>query len=36
MRDTVSPGLRQTLQALKLGQMLATLPDQLTLARHPR
>jgi hypothetical protein len=28
MRDTVSPDLRQTLRALKLGQMLATLPDR--------
>ena len=33
-RDTVSPDLRTTLQALKLGQMLDTLPDRLTLARQ--
>jgi hypothetical protein len=36
MRDTVSPDLRQTLRALKLGQMLATLPDRLTLARQQK
>jgi hypothetical protein len=30
MQDTVSPDLRQTLRALKLGQTLATLPDRLT------
>lgn len=36
MRDTVSPDLRQTLRALKLGQMLATLQDRLTLARHQK
>jgi DNA replication protein DnaC len=34
MRDAVSPDLRTTLRALKLGQMLATLPDRLTLARQ--
>lgn len=36
MRDTVSPDLRQTLRALSLGQMLATLPDRLTLARQQK
>ena len=34
MRDPVSRDLRKTLRALKLGQMLATLPDRLTLARQ--
>jgi DNA replication protein DnaC len=32
LRAAVSPDLRTTLRALKLGQMLATLPDRLTLA----
>jgi DNA replication protein DnaC len=36
MRDAVSPDLRQTLRALKLGQMLATLPERLTLARQQK
>jgi len=36
MRDAVSPDLRKTLRALKLGQMLATLPDRLTLARQQK
>jgi DNA replication protein DnaC len=36
MRDAVSPDLRATLRALKLGQMLATLPDRLTLARQQK
>jgi ABC-type thiamine transport system ATPase subunit len=36
MRDTVSADLRTTLRALKLGQMLATLPDRLTLARQQK
>jgi DNA replication protein DnaC len=36
MRDPVSPDLRTTLRALKLGQMLATLPDRLTLARQQK
>jgi DNA replication protein DnaC len=36
MRDTVSPDLRATLRALKLGQMLDTLPDRLTLARQQK
>jgi DNA replication protein DnaC len=36
MRDTVSPDLRKTLRALKLGQMLPTLPDRLTLARQQK
>ena len=34
MRDAVSPDLRATLRALKLGQMLDTLPDRLALARQ--
>jgi len=36
LRDAVSPDLRTTLRALKLGQMLATLPDRLTLARQQK
>ena len=36
MRDAVSPDLRATLRALKLGQMLDTLPDRLTLARQQK
>ena len=36
MRDPVSPDLRATLRALKLGQMLATLPERLTLARQQK
>jgi DNA replication protein DnaC len=36
MRDAISPDLRKTLRALKLGQMLDTLPDRLTLARQQR
>jgi DNA replication protein DnaC len=36
MRDGLSPELRQTLRALKLGQMLATLPERLTLARQQK
>jgi len=36
IRDAVSPDLRMTLRALKLGQMLATLPDRLTLARQQK
>jgi DNA replication protein DnaC len=36
MRDAVSPDLRTTLRALKLGQMLDTLPDRLTLARQQK
>ena len=32
----VSPDLRTTLKALKLGQMLDTLPDRLTLARQQK
>ena len=36
MRDPVSPDLRTTLRALKLGQMLATLPERLTLARQQK
>jgi DNA replication protein DnaC len=34
IRDAISPDLRTTLRALKLGQMLHTLPDRLTLARQ--
>jgi DNA replication protein DnaC len=34
MTDTPSADLRATLKALKLGQMLDTLPDRLTLARQ--
>ena len=34
IRDVISPDLRTTLRALKLGQMLPTLPDRLTLARQ--
>ncbi|MBV9205531.1 MAG: ATP-binding protein, partial [Actinobacteria bacterium] len=36
LRDAVSPELRMTLRALKLGQMLTTLPDRLTLARQQK
>ena len=36
IRDPVSPDLRKTLRALKLGQMLATLPERLTLARQQK
>jgi DNA replication protein DnaC len=36
MRDTLSADLRTTLRALKLGQMLDTLPDRLTLARQQK
>ena len=36
IRDPVSPDLRATLRALKLGQMLDTLPDRLTLARQQK
>ena len=36
IRDTVSADLRTTLRALKLGQMLDTLPDRLTLARQQK
>jgi DNA replication protein DnaC len=36
MRDAVSPDLRKTLRALKLGQMLDTLPERLTLARQQK
>jgi len=36
MRDAISPDLRATLRALKLGQMLHTLPDRLTLARQQK
>ena len=32
IRDAISPDLRATLRALKLGQMLDTLPDRLALA----
>jgi DNA replication protein DnaC len=36
LRDVVSPDLRTTLRALKLGQMLPTLPERLTLARQQK
>ncbi|HYZ57875.1 MAG TPA: AFG1/ZapE family ATPase [Streptosporangiaceae bacterium] len=36
VRDAVSPDLRKTLRALKLGQMLHTLPERLTLARQQK
>jgi DNA replication protein DnaC len=36
IRDAISPDLRATLKALKLGQMLDTLPDRLTLARQQK
>ena len=36
LRDVVSPDLRTTLRALKLGQMLPTLPDRLVLARQQK
>jgi DNA replication protein DnaC len=36
MRDVVGPDLRKALRALKLGQMLDTLPDRLTLARQQK
>ncbi|MGH3421676.1 MAG: hypothetical protein ACRDOD_19035 [Streptosporangiaceae bacterium] len=36
MRDAISPDLSATLRALKLGQMLHTLPDRLTLARQQK
>jgi DNA replication protein DnaC len=36
LRDPVSPDLRTALRALKLGQMLDTLPDRLTLARQQK
>jgi DNA replication protein DnaC len=36
MCDAVSPDLRTTLRALKLGQMLDTLPERLTLARQQK
>ena len=34
--DPVSSELRGTLRALKLGQMLTTLPERLTLARQQK
>jgi DNA replication protein DnaC len=36
LTDAVSADLRATLRALKLGQMLDTLPDRLTLARQQK
>jgi DNA replication protein DnaC len=36
MRDAVSPDLRATLRALKLGQMPGTLPDRLALGRQQK
>ena len=34
LADPVSPDLRRHLRTLKLGQLLATLPDRLALARQ--
>ena len=34
LADPVSPDLKRHLRTLKLGQLLATLPDRLTLARQ--
>jgi hypothetical protein len=34
--DAISPDLSATLRALKLGPMLQTLPDRLTLARQQK
>ena len=34
LTDPVSPDLKRHLRTLKLGQLLATLPDRLTLARQ--
>jgi IstB-like ATP binding protein len=34
--DVIGPDLRVTLKSLKLGQMLDTLPDRLTLARQQK
>lgn len=36
MSDVIGPDLRVTLRALKLGQMLDTLPDRLALARQQK
>ena len=36
MTDPIGPDLRTALRALKLGQMLTTLPDRLTLARQQK
>jgi hypothetical protein len=36
LRDAVSLDLRTILRALKLGQMLDTLPERLTLARQQK
>jgi DNA replication protein DnaC len=36
MTDVISPDLRVTLKSLKLGQMLDTLPERLTLARQQK
>jgi DNA replication protein DnaC len=36
IRDAVSADLRKALRALKLGQMMGTLPDRLTLARQQK
>ncbi len=36
LTDPVSPDLKRHLRTLKLGQLLAVLPDRLTLARHQK
>jgi hypothetical protein len=36
MTDPIGPDLRKVLRSLKLGQMQATLPDRLTLARQQK
>jgi DNA replication protein DnaC len=36
LTDPVSPDLKRHLSALKLGQLMATLPDRLTLARQQK
>jgi DNA replication protein DnaC len=36
LADPVSPDLKRHLRTLKLGQLLATLPDRLTLARQQK
>ena len=34
VRDTISPDLKQVMRQLKLGRMLDTLPERITLAKH--
>jgi hypothetical protein len=36
LTDPVSPDLKRHLRALKLGQLMATLPERLTLARQQK